>query len=113
MATFFEKKSIALVAIALTTLSTQAPAVTVRGARSCGEWVEHRQEKTMSTLATEAWVVGFLSGIAIVRDKDFLKETDAPSIFLWMDKYCKANPLKRTNDGGIELYFELVKQKRL
>jgi len=29
-------------------------------------------------------------------------------IYLWMDNYCKANPLSFLSDGGDKLIFELI-----
>ncbi len=36
----------------------------------------------------------------------------ADQIFLWMDNWCKANPLKKVGEGGAELFVELRMNKR-
>src|SRR2546425_748369 len=101
-----------LVALSLEGLAKPALAVLTRGAGSsgCGEWVEARRSGTAGTPASinmEGWLLGFLSGAAYSSGKDTLRNTDASSLFLWMDNYCKANPLKKVMDGAQELDFEL------
>jgi hypothetical protein len=100
-------------AMVICTASLQAQAaVTVRGKRSCGEWVKNRQAKNWPGTADEAWLVGFLSGLSAATDKDVLKDADNPSLFLWMDNYCKSNPLMTVTDGAANLYYELLKPKK-
>ncbi|MFM2434454.1 MAG: putative exported protein [Pseudomonadota bacterium] len=108
------KKINALLLLVGLLVSTGASAVEIIGAPPCENWVKARNENN-SWLARvfQGWLVGYLSGLAVGRDKDVLGETDSSSIDLWMDNYCKANPLKDVGDGGIYLYFELVKQKHI
>ena len=82
MATLFGKTSVALIAIAFASLSTQAPAaVGVIGSRSCGKWVEYRSTKdSLSEIAIRNWIAGFLSGIAIGTNKDVLMKIDPSSV---------------------------------
>ena len=109
--------ALAFTSMVLIAIAIDARAITVLGARSCGTWIESRTDnssgKSWASLASESWLVGYLSGLAGGIDKDFLKGTDAPSIFLWVDNYCRSNPLKAIDDAGIALALELVKQKRL
>jgi hypothetical protein len=86
-------------------------ALTVRGASSCGDWVAERDKKSIGTFGNEAWLLGYLSGIATVTNTSFLKGTDNPSLFLWMDNYCRENPLSDLSDGGSKLYLELSHKK--
>jgi hypothetical protein len=86
-------------------------AFTVRGASSCGDWVAEREKKSIGTFGNESWLVGYLSGIATVTNTSFFKGTDNASLFLWMDNYCKANPLSDISDGGSKLYLELSLKK--
>jgi hypothetical protein len=105
------KKITAVLLIVGLLVSTGAySAVMVRGGASCGQWVS---EEGVSKALNQLWLLGYLSGLVAYSDKDALKGTDSPSIFLWMDNYCKANPLKRVDEGGQDLYLELVKQKGL
>lgn len=84
-------------------------AINVRGATSCGDWVQERQLKGSTTRQT--WVVGYLSGLAVGSEVDFIGKKDNPSLFLWIDNYCRANPLKDIDDAANELALELIKSK--
>ena len=105
--------ALALTCLVLSATVFDARAITIRGAESCGIWVKERQEKKISTFIHQRWLAGYLSGIAVGNGKDVLKGTDNESIFLWMDNYCQANPLKDIADGSEVLFLELVKQKKL
>lgn len=82
-----------------------------RGSRSCGTWVDLRKENSSVTKASEAWLVGYLSGIVAATGKDALRGTDNSSLFLWMDNYCRSNPLSQLFEGGDKLFIELAKKK--
>jgi|KBSMisStandDraft_5_1062788.scaffolds.fasta_scaffold132639_2 hypothetical protein len=50
-----------------------------------------------------------MSGLAIGFNKEFFGKQnvhvlDNESIYLWMDNYCPANPLKRISDGAEQLF---------
>lgn len=89
-----------------------AVTIEIRGGASCGQWTESRLQD-WAAIGNQRWLVGYLSGLAAAYRKDILRGTDNPSIFLWMDNYCRANPLKRIDNGGDLLYRELVRQKNL
>ena len=60
--------------------------------------------------------MGYLSGIALALDKDFWGQPgsnalDSASVYLWMDNYCRANPLKDIADGGELLFQERTRGK--
>jgi hypothetical protein len=93
------------------TLGSYAATVSVRGVSSCGGWIEDRSKAGVGTLINESWLVGFLSGVAFESERDFVKGTDNASLFLWMDNYCRANPLSDVASGGYKLFQELAKQK--
>lgn len=82
------------------------------GAIDCGEWVKS-QLRTPPHQANRAWLLGFLSGLNQDKFyKDALsKVSSATQIFLWMDNYCKNNPLEQVSDGTYELFNELMKRK--
>ena len=90
-----------------------ADAVETIGDRSCGKWIEVRKATTWNTLEVQAWLIGYLSGLAVASNKDIAKGTDNESIHAWMDNYCKSNPLKYLGSGGLELYRVLVREKNL
>lgn len=88
-------------------------ALTIRGSPSCGAWVVARQADSWPARANEAWLVGYLSGIAWGVGKDALLNTDNASIFLYTDNYCRNNPLQDSDDAANTLFRELVIKKRL
>jgi hypothetical protein len=51
-----------------------------------------------------------LSPTPKVRLHDPLATISAQQIYLWMDNYCRANPLKTVDEGGILLYEEILKK---
>ena len=99
--------------IFLSTADT-AHAVKVYGLRDCSHWIEARAVKTgYGAMIEEAWLSGYLAG-AVAHDRggfDPLKNTTSVSqIYLWMDNYCRANPLQNIVDGGNQLLKELIKK---
>lgn len=95
--------------------------VELRGLSSCGAWtavgyasrLKEATQDSIDRLVKESWIVGYLSGIASGTNKDFIRGTDNPSILLWVDNYCRANPLKDLGDAGSQLARDLIKQKQL
>jgi hypothetical protein len=87
---------------------------TVLGAtdNSCADWVTARDRKKAQ--AYEFWLTGFVSGINMSNDysNDFLSGIKANSLELWMDKYCRENPLKTVPEGALQLVQELAGKKR-
>ncbi|MEJ7929881.1 MULTISPECIES: hypothetical protein [Ramlibacter] len=71
----------------------------------CGTWV--RQDVT----GHRWWLLGFISGLnSALRHEvkeDPLRGVKGDQVLLWMDNYCKANPLKNIHDGTYKLYEEL------
>jgi hypothetical protein len=88
-----------------------ANALTTVGDRSCGQW-EGRAQNGYAKLAIESWLMGFLTGLAVGTDKDVLAVPDGASLMLWMDNYCRANPLDTIGTGGKALYLELLARQR-
>lgn len=99
------------VCLMLSGVVNTANAVEVRGMCSCGTWIQ--EKKTNASHISQLWLLGFMSGLAVGLEKDIIKKTDNSSIFLWMDNYCQANPLKDIEDGGIALSAELMVQKNI
>ena len=79
------------------------------GDYDCGEWFTKRP-------VAGAWLLGYLSGInAMAADEkkrfDPLNNLNsADQAYLWVDNYCKANPLKQLSSAGQLLYLELQKK---
>src|SRR5437879_4113822 len=103
---------IMLIAMALVLFGEMALAVQVRGSRSCGIWVKDREDgrrtgRMSGSTLNNTWLVGYLSGLAFGAGKEFWGKANAnnldnESVFLWMDNYCRANPLKDIDDGAVE-----------
>lgn len=87
-------------------LSSLAQNVTVKGTYSCGFYVKSRE---LGSTSSPSWLLGFLSGANVYKPHkvDLLKNVDSDSLFLWMDKYCKDNPLEFIEDGAKLLLNEL------
>jgi hypothetical protein len=112
------KKAIYLViAIAVFSCSsTNASAVQIRGVGSCGEWITETTEtptKFNTRFYDEAWLIGYLSGLAVGTNTDFLAGTDHQSIYLWVTNYCQANPLDDLAKAAKALYMKLKERKGL
>jgi hypothetical protein len=98
---------------------TNAQGFTVRGLQNCGEWVESRNKKNNASFSDQAFLIGMLNGMNVSHY--YLSPTTPAvnvfgestpkneQIFLWMDKYCKENPLKDTMDGAVLLFAEITK----
>lgn len=97
--------------LAISSAVPNANAINVRAATSCGQWVS--EKGTWEGAGSNRWLLGFLSGLAAGGGKDILRGVDNESIYLWVDNYCRANPLRGIDEAGWELYSTLVKQKRL
>ncbi len=82
-----------------------------RQAPSCGEWISHREKSDPLALGNTSWLLGYLSGQAVSRGKDFVAGTHNASIYKWMDNYCRTNPLRDVGSGGIALAAELTRKK--
>lgn len=94
----------------LVSTGASAEDMTTKGVPSCGDWVKNRTEQGWRGVADMNWFWGYLTGLAMVSDKNFLKGTDNASLLLWMDNYCKANPLENVAYGGASLAGELIQR---
>ncbi len=100
----------ALLVAALFLFSTHASAQTTFGGPDCGEWIKS------PTHSKRVWLAGYLSGLNMQHSLDEKKPTDplgklssAEQAFLWVDNYCKENPLKDVPSAGALLFFELIR----
>jgi hypothetical protein len=87
----------------------------VRGAPDCSRWLQ--PENATRELMNKSWLVGYLSGLNMgfaldLRRKPFnyFEGVIPGQIYLWMDNYCRANPLASVIAGSGALYEEMAKK---
>jgi hypothetical protein len=68
-----------------------------------------KQGRSVQSVVYQAWLIGYLSGLASGTGKEVIKDLDDQSIFLWIDNYCRDNPLKRTFEAAEELYYRRMR----
>jgi hypothetical protein len=77
------------------------------GVPDCGLWINGNRQPD------KAWLLGFLSGLNTdITNKDFLRKLNsAEQAYLFVDNYCRKNPLKKVSDAGVALFSELYSSK--
>ncbi len=95
-------------ALFLCLLCQTASAEWVRAEPDCAMWMT--PDTAARELENKAWLIGFLSGanMAFSLDADrkpfnYFEGLTNGQIYLWMDNYCRANPLSSTLYGVGEL----------
>ena len=83
-----------------------------RGAKSCEEWKQERLGKSLDGPGI-TWFNGFLSGLVIAKNQDFLSGTKNPDLYSAVDEYCDSHPFEFISDAGISIYLELARKKGL
>ena len=85
--------------------------VTKFGEPNCGEWINERGN------VNGAWLVGYLSGVNEAfhyhnkQSVNVLRSLhSADQAFLWMDKWCRDNPLDKVSLGAMILFGELAER---
>jgi hypothetical protein len=101
-----------VVAFSLWVLPASSQTSTTFGSPDCGQWIAEK------TPMRSGWLMGYLTGLNWLHDmvgnnpKDPLDALNsADQAYLWMDNWCKANPLKKVTTGGVELFIELMGKK--
>lgn len=56
-------------------------------------------------------MLSYLSGLSAGHGKSLLGDIDSASIFSWITKYCRDNPLDHMSDAGHSLFKELEKRQ--
>ena len=108
-----------LISLVLFLLCQSASAEWVRGDPDCAMWV--KPESSARELENRAWLIGFLSGVNMgssiassstvgQRTAEFSFDISNEQIFLWMDKYCRTNPLSSAMYGVGEFMLERNKK---
>ena len=83
--------------------------IVVEGTVDCGEWITARSNNTAVPL--EHYLLGLLNGLALGRQDEFWRadgrsKPSREAIYLWMDKYCRDNPLSNPVSGAFVLFDE-------
>lgn len=75
------------------------------GRKSCGQYIEARTERGSKEANNLAWINGYVTAYNSVTPHtyDILAGTHTRRILLWLDNWCKANPLKYLAEGMQEL----------
>ena len=98
------------------TISMPTYGNTIRGAPDCGDWIASRNAAPNPFEAyARGWLLGYLSGFNVMLDvmdapaPDHLISPSPKQIYLWVDNYCKQNPLATIDRAGNDLFIELEK----
>jgi hypothetical protein len=73
-----------------------------QGATSCGSYVEQRKDQESSAYKdTAMWVSGYLIAYNFLAPDttNIRGNPDLNDAMLWLEKWCRANPLKSVADG--------------
>lgn len=92
--------------------STGQFALSGAGTSSCGKYIAASSKEDV-VLFYISWVQGFLSGMNIGYARgaklEFIVLPDSDTIKLYLDRYCRDNPLKTPLDGALDLYDKIRK----
>ena len=83
----------------------ESAAKTQMGTPDCGEWLNKGEFKNVFNM----WLLGFISGANWASDskKDLLKDISNFQAYVWVDNYCRKNPLKNLGQAAAALVLEL------
>lgn len=98
-----------LLAVGFSSVCEAGQGIAIKASIPCPDWTKWRT--TSGTFAAgEFWVFGYLSGIAIGTNVNFLDGVGTNAIEAWMDNYCKGHPLDTVADGAKNLAIELARR---
>lgn len=67
----------------------------------------------------ENWLSGYLSGLNVAHTKGGIVPSDPLSELnsmdqarIWMDNYCRADPLSKISGAAVQLFSELIAKRR-
>ena len=84
------------------------------GNKSCGTWMEARQENGYGTLIYQAWITGYVTAYnnyAVNQDGNVTAGTDVDGLMNWIDNHCRSNPLDSLFKASGALVRELESRK--
>ena len=128
MKVFFNRKTLLLViAISFCTLTSIAHAYTSYGIRGCGKLISEvdttsdkdRHLRDITEIAVKNWIAGYvtsynawLEGITNKEDSNVIKNTDIVGVYMSIINYCRANPLRDTNDAMTDTINQLTPKSK-
>jgi hypothetical protein len=86
-----------------------AQGVYIEGWTDCGQWIEAREQRRADYL--EHHLIGLLNGLTLGHRMEFWRAGGLPklsreAVFLWIDGFCRENPLSNVVKGAGRLYRE-------
>lgn len=101
----------AALAFAITAVHAQEDRFSLVGAgsMSCGKYSAQSTDAG-TAMIYQTWVQGFLSGLNVARKAKELPLKQLPdfeTIKLYLDKYCRDNPLGHPYTGALQMFVEL------
>jgi hypothetical protein len=79
------------------------------GTKSCGSWLQDRQERSFAELNDRAWISGYVTAYNeyVWPKQDVVQGTDTDGLAAWIDNYCTAHPLSDLSHAAEALIIEL------
>ncbi|MFZ3320740.1 MAG: hypothetical protein WA190_00100 [Usitatibacter sp.] len=79
----------------------------------CGTWTNGQGTNVADY--QHFYLTGLMDGLALGRGREFWRadgiEVSRDQVALWMDKYCRENPLNYVITGAVQLFDERTKSK--
>lgn len=84
-----------------------------QGQRSCGTFIEARNSRSDQGGYAGAWIGGYITAYNAITPNTYsiLGASDYNSVILWMENWCKANPLSSVTSGMEELTIALYPRR--
>ena len=91
------------------TISPASQGYTIFGAGtlSCDKWIEERSQNSGLSFGMETWILGFLTGAGWQGANP--QDVDNSALYVWVDNFCRENPLKNITSASAALTIELEK----
>ncbi len=99
----------AVAALGMALLAADAGAVATRGGVTCAQWLQDKKADAWEITADQFWLLGYLSGLAVGLNQDFLRSQSNDAIYSWIDNHCLANPTQGLGEAANALASELIK----
>ena len=93
----------------------------IQGDTTCGQYTDARagratpkyDEALVIRIAAPHWLAGFLTAYNMLTPDTYniLGNSDLQSALIWLDNFCKANPLENISAGAAALVTELYPKR--